>query len=62
MPVHTHHAAERLKPEWIAHTGQQFRCAVMVEDALRDSRTELRHPFSEPRGHTAAMQRQIGGS
>jgi len=62
MPVHAHHAAERLEPERVAQAGQQFGRSVMVEDAFDDGGTELGHPIGQPRGHTAAVERKIGVS
>ena len=62
MPVHPHHAAERLEPERIAQPAEQRRLAVVMDDALRDGRAERRHPRRQPRRHASAMERQIGNA
>ena len=60
MPVHAHHGAERLEPEGIADTREEFRLAVMVDDGFDDGRAEFLHAFGEPRRDAAAVQGKIG--
>ena len=62
MPVHSHHGAERLKPERMGETAQQFVPAVMVDDGLADDRAKPCHPVRQPFRHVPVMQRQIGTS
>jgi hypothetical protein len=60
MPVHAHHGAERLKPEWMGETPQQFVATVMMDDRLTDNRAKAGHSVGEPPGNLTAMQRQVG--
>src|SRR3954470_4864100 len=62
VPVHAHHAAQRLEPERIAQPGEQFRRAVVVENTLGNRGAQHRHALGKPRRHTPAMQRQVGDS
>src|SRR3954452_1437864 len=39
MPVHPHHGAERLEPEWMSETPQQLVASVMMDDRLAHDRT-----------------------
>jgi len=49
-----------LEPERIAEAGEKRGAPVVGDDRLGDRGAERRHPFSQPRGHAAAMQREIG--
>src|SRR5215207_9068174 len=60
MPVHAHHGAEGLKPERIAQARKQARASVVMDDGLRDGAPERNHAGREPRGHAAAVQREVG--
>ena len=60
VPVHAHHAAERLEPERIAQPAEERRMAVVMDDALGDRRAERRHARRQPLRHASAMQRKIG--
>jgi hypothetical protein len=62
MPVHPHDRAERLKPERIAEARQERGAAVVMDDALGDGCTEYRHTRRQPRGHSTAVQREIGNT
>src|SRR5581483_3907399 len=62
MPVHAHHASQRLKPEWIAEARQKFSGAIACDDVLRNGSTEFLHPLRKPRRYTAAVQRKISKS
>ncbi len=62
VPVHAHHGAERLEPEGMRETAQEFLAPVVMHDGLRDHRAEPRHALAEPRRHAAAMKRQVGAS
>ena len=62
MPVHAHHGAERLEPEGMRQTAEQFVAAVMVDDRLAHRRPEPRHAAGEPGRHTPAMQGEIGAA
>ena len=61
VPVHAHHAAERLEPERIAQPRQQRRPAVVdaaTLSAIAVPSASIR--AGQPRRHAAAVQRQIG--
>lgn len=60
MPVHAHHAAQRLKPKGIAEAGKEFRGAVSIEYVLGNGGAEQGHAFGEPGGHTPAVEGKIG--
>jgi hypothetical protein len=45
MPVHAHHRAERLKPERVGETPQQFVTTVMMDDRFADNRAKAAHPI-----------------
>jgi len=62
MPIHAHHGAERLEPERVSETAQQFVTAVMMDNRFADHRSEAGHPIGEPSGNLSSMQRQVGGS
>ena len=62
MPVHSHHGAERLKPERMREPAQQFVAPVVMHDRLRDHGAEPRHALAQPGRHAPAMQRQVGAS
>jgi len=38
MPVHAHHGAKRLEPEWVGEAAQQFVATVMMNDRFADHR------------------------
>ena len=60
MPVHAHNGAERLEPEWIAQAREEFRRAVVIDDAFRDRCAEFRHALGQPRRDASAVERKIG--
>src|SRR3954451_18912660 len=62
MPVHPHHGAERLEPEWMSETPQQLVASVMMDDRLAHDRTEAGHAIRQPFRHLPAVQRQIGAA
>src|SRR6266436_2657923 len=62
MPVHSHHRAERLKPERMRQPLQEFVAAVMMDDSLADNGAKQGHAFSQPRRNTAAVKRKIGAA
>jgi hypothetical protein len=55
VPVHPHHATERLKPERVAQAREQRLGAVAVDDGLGDGGAEQGHAFRQPRRHAAAV-------
>ena len=57
MPVHAHHGAERLKPEWMGEAAQQLIASVMMNNRFTDNRTKAGHPVGEPPGNMPAVQR-----
>ena len=57
MPVHSHHSAERLKPERVREAPQELIASVVVDDRLADHRPETGHSLGEPHWHLPAMQR-----
>jgi hypothetical protein len=59
MPVHAHDGAERLKPEGMSKTAQQFVTTVVEHDRLCDDGTELRHAVAEPFRNSAPVEREI---
>jgi hypothetical protein len=62
MPVHAHHGAERLEPERVGETPQQFVATVMMNDRFADNRTKVGHPVGKPSGNLPGVQRQVCGS
>jgi hypothetical protein len=62
MPIHSHHCAERLKPEGVCKTAQQFVPAIMVHDCLADDRSQPRHPGGKPLWDMTPMKGQIGAT
>src|SRR5207244_3604880 len=60
MPVHPHHAPQRLKPEGVAQTREELGSPVMMKNALHDRGAELRHALGQPWRYASAMQRKIG--
>ena len=62
MPIHSHHRAERLEPEWVGQAAQQLIAPVVMNDGLADHRAETGHALREPFRHGSAVQRQIGAS
>src|SRR5205085_1830600 len=62
MPIHPHHGAQRLKPEWVAEARQEFRPAVSMNDGFDNTGAQLRHAVGEPLRHASAMQWEIGDS
>ena len=62
MPIHSHHRAERLKPEGVRKTAQQFVPAIVVHDCLTDDRSQPRHPVGEPLWNVTPMKGQIGAT
>src|ERR1700745_871991 len=62
MPVHTHHGAERLEPERVSETPQQFVATVMMDNRFGGNRPEAGHSVGKPPGNLSSMQRQGGGA
>jgi len=62
VPVHSHHGAEGLKPEWMGETAQKFVPPIMMDDGLAYHCAKPRHPVGQPFRHVSVMQRQIGTS
>src|SRR3954468_11686537 len=62
MPVHPHHRAERLKPEWMRQALQKFVAAIVVDDGLGDDGAERRHARRQPRRYAPAMQGKVGAA
>ncbi len=62
MPIHPHHRAERLKPEWMREAAEKFVAAVMLDDRCGDHGAEPRHAVGQPFRHMAAVQRKVGAS
>ncbi len=62
MPIHPHHASQRLEPEWIAEAGEELRSAVVMHDSFGDGRTQLGHALRKPARDTSSVQRQFGNS
>src|SRR5439155_26962628 len=62
MPVHSHHCAERLKPEWIDQPRKELGTSISDDDRLDDCRSHLRDPARQPMRDTPAVQRKTGNS
>src|SRR5690348_13325397 len=62
VPVHAHHASERLKPHRVADAGQKLGYTVMMNNAFGNGCPELLHSDGQPCGYTPAMQGKIGMS
>src|ERR1700674_2517360 len=58
VPVHSHHRAERLEPEWVRQPLQEFVAAVLVNDRLRDDGAEPLHAHRQPRRNSSTVQRK----
>jgi hypothetical protein len=62
MPVHTHNGAERLEPERMGETPQQFVATIMMDNRFADNRAEAGHSVGKPLGNLSSVQREVGGS
>src|SRR3569833_1170761 len=62
MPVHPHHCAKALEPEWIGEPCQKFVAPIFLADRFGDHRAELAHPSGEPLRHLSMVQRQVGAA
>src|SRR5205814_7216649 len=62
MPIHSHHRAQRLKPEWIAQAREKRRRTIITNNYFGDCGAEFGHPLGQPLRHASAVQRQIGNS
>jgi len=55
MPIHSHDASGRLKPEWIADAREEFGDAVGPNNVFNDRGAELGHALGQPDRHTATI-------
>src|SRR5205814_10460696 len=62
MPIHSHHRAKRLKPEWIAQARENRRRTIITNNYFGDCGAEFGHPLGQPLRHASAVQRQISDS
>ncbi len=62
MPIHPHHAAERLKPEWIAQASQQLPYSALKNDGFRNGRAQFGHPVGKPSRNVSTMQWRVGSA
>src|SRR5712671_1282973 len=62
MPVHSHHRAERLKPERMRQPLQEFIAAVMMDDSLADNGAKHGHALRQPWRNTPAVKGKIGAA
>src|SRR5580700_10062870 len=62
MPIHSHHRAERLKPEWMRQPAQKFVAPVVMDDGLGHDSAKPRHAVGQPFRHVAVMERQISAA
>ena len=60
VPVHAHHSAECLEPEWITQPCQKRTHAIFQNDMFGNGRAKLFHAVREPRWNMATVQRKIG--
>src|SRR3954452_4553010 len=59
MPVHSHHGAERLKPERMRQPLQELVTPVVVDDGLADDGAERSHALAQPWRNASAMKGEI---
>ena len=57
MPIHSHHGAERLKPEGVGQSLQEFVAPVGLHNGLCNDRAECGHARRQPGRDTPAMER-----
>jgi hypothetical protein len=62
MPVHPHHGAEGLEPEWMGQPAQQLVTPIFDDDCLDDDRAQAGHAFAQPFWYAPAMQWQVGAT
>jgi hypothetical protein len=62
VPVHAHHRAKRLEPEWVGKSSQEFVSAIFENDGFGDDRAQSGHTLTKPCRDTAAMKREIGAA
>src|SRR5579883_766385 len=62
VPVHAHDAPERLKPEGITESREQFRTAIFTHHHLGDCCAQLGHALGKPGRDAPSMQGEIGGA
>ena len=62
MPVHSHHGAKRLKPEWVREPAQELVASIMMYDRFGDDCAETCHASPKPMWYAAAVKREIGAS
>jgi len=62
VPVHAHHAAERLEPERMRQPPQHLVTAAVQHPRLDQHAAERGHAHAQPRGHAAAVEREIGAA
>src|SRR3954468_13909262 len=59
MPIHSHHRAERLKPEWMRQPLQEFITAIVMNDGLANDGAERGHAACQPWWNTPAVKWKI---
>jgi hypothetical protein len=62
MPIHAHHCAKGLEPEWVGKTAQQLVSAILMDNRFAHHRAEAGHAICQPLWYLPAMQRKIGAS
>src|SRR3982074_3163556 len=62
MPIHAHHCAKGLEPEWVGKAAQQLVAAILMDNRFAHHRAEAGHAICQPPWHLSAMQRKIGAS
>src|SRR3979409_2556676 len=62
MPIHSHHRAKRLKPEWMRQPLQEFIASVVMDDGSANNGTERGHAACQATRHTPAGKRNIGAA
>ena len=50
MPIHSHHGAERLKPEWVGQSAQKFVASVFMNDSFGDYGPKPSHSATPANG------------
>jgi|SRR5687768_14577174 len=62
MPIHPHHRAECLEPEWVTQPRKKPAYTVFQDNVLGNTRAKLCHPIRKPRRDASSVERQIGGT
>src|SRR5260370_17249988 len=59
VPIHAHHRAKGLEPEWMRQTPQELVAPIMMHDGVRDDGAKSNQAVRKPSRDGTAVQRQI---